>query len=197
MLRWWDGADWSETEFKLVETAMKMDLRKAPRPRTDPGDSPRAASEPRASKFTSLAWALLPVQVFLTGLITYVVIAAWTVIGGAYTEGLQVIGFAYLSAQLTIGAFLVGLPLRIAESARRWWFRHALWALALFGLAAVGLLLSFVVGDAGPVHYAETAEWPATDGYGPDTRVFLPSLVVLAFATMHLLPPLRRWRTAA
>lgn len=197
MLRWWDGTEWSETEFKLVETVVNMDLRKAPRPRTHPGVSPRIASEPRAASFAALAWGLLPAQVFLTGLITYVMIAAWTIIAGAYTEGLQVIGFAYLSAQLTVGAFLVGLPFRIAASARRWWFRHALWGLALFGLAAVGLLLSFVVGDAGPAHHAETAERPATDGYAPDTRVFLPSLLVLAFATMHLLPPLRRWRTAA
>ena len=148
----------------------------------------------RTSNIAAMAWVLLPAQVFLTGLITYVAIAAWTIIGGAYTEGLQVIGFAFYSAQLTILVFLVGLPLRIAPPARRWWFRHAGWSLALLGLAAAGILLSFFVGDAGPVHYTETADWPSTDGYEPDTRVFLPSLVVLAFATMHLLPPLRRWR---
>lgn len=153
--------------------------------------------EQRASNIAAVAWALLPAHVFLTGLITYVAIAAWTVIGGAYTEGLQVIGFAIYSAQLTILVFVVGLPLRIASSVRRWWFRHAAWSLALFGLAAAGVLLSFFVGDAGPVHYPETADWPSTDGYEPDTRVFLPSLLVLAFATMHLLPPLRRWRTPA
>ena len=35
-------------------------------------------------------------------------------------------------------------------------------------------------------------EWPSTDGYAPDDRLFVPSLFVLAFATMHLRPPTRR-----
>lgn len=130
-------------------------------------------------------------QVVLTGLITYVAIAGWTSIGGQYTEGLQVIGFAFLSTPLTILVFLLGLPLRIVPSARRWWFRHAGWSLALFGLAAAGMILSYFVGDAGPVHYTED-DWPLTDGYVPDARLFFSSLVVLAFATMHLRPPPRK-----
>lgn len=153
-----------------------------------------AVLEQRTTDTAAMAWILLPAQVILTGLLTYVAIAAWTSIAGAYTEGLQAIGFAFYSTPLTILVFLVGLPLRVAPPARLWWFRHAGWSFALFGLAAAGILLSFYVGDAGPVHYDETVDWPATDGYAPDTRVFLPSLVVLAFATMHLLLPLRRWR---
>ncbi|PRB08682.1 hypothetical protein CQ042_19830 [Microbacterium sp. MYb62] len=138
------------------------------------------------------AWILLPAQIFLTGLITYVAIATWTSIGGAYTEGLQVIGFAFFSTPLTVLVFLLGLPLRLAPPVRLWWLQHAGWTFALFGVAACGMVLSYFVGDAGPVHYVETVAWPATDGYEPDARLFLPSLVVLAFATMHLRPPLRR-----
>lgn len=141
------------------------------------------------------AWALVPVQVFLTGLLTYVAIAAWTSIGGAYTEGLQVIGFALYSTPLTVLVFLLGLPLRLAPPARRWWSQHAGWSVALFGFAAAGIVLSYFTGAAGPVRYPETASWPSTDGYEPDPRIFLASLVVLAFATMHLRIPRRQHRT--
>ena len=148
-------------------------------------------AEREAWNTVARAWVLLPVQVFFTGLITYVAIATWTSIGGAYTEGLQVIGFALYSTPLTILVFLVGLPLRLVPAVRRWWFQNAGWSFALFGLAAAGIVLSYFTGEAGPVHYAETASWPSTDGYEPDARIFLSSLVVLAFATMHLRPPLR------
>lgn len=134
-------------------------------------------------------WGLLAVQIFLTGLITYIAIAFWAITASGYTEGLQVVGFAVGSALITIAAFVIGLPLRIVRSARRWWFRHGAWFLALLGLGAVGMVVSYFVGGAGPVHYAE---WPPTDGYAPDDRLFVPSLFVLAFATMHLRPATRR-----
>ncbi|AVL97779.1 MULTISPECIES: hypothetical protein [Microbacterium] len=139
---------------------------------------------------------LVAAQVFLTGLTTYVAIAIWSTTAAGYTEGLQIIGFAVFSTPLTILAFLAGLPLRIVPRARRWWFRHAGWFFALFGVAAGGLLLSYVVGEAGPVRYAQSG-WPVSDGYVPDARLFVPSLAVLAFATMHLrLPPRRKPKAA-
>lgn len=144
--------------------------------------------EQRTSSLAANAWILLPAQVFLTGLLTYVAFAAWTAIAGAYTEGLQVVGFAVLSAALTILVFLLGLPLRIVPLLREWWFRHAGWVLALFGVGVAGILLSYFVGDAGPVHYAAT-DWPLTDGFEPDMRLSLSSLAVLAFAAMHLRLP--------
>ncbi|WAA66340.1 hypothetical protein [Microbacterium oxydans] len=136
-------------------------------------------------------WGLVAAQIFLTGLITYIAIAFWATTASGYTEGLQVIGFAIGSALVTVAAFVIGLPLRIVRSARRWWFHHGAWFLALLGLAAIGMVLSYFVGDAGPVHDAEP-EWPSTNGYAPDDRLFVPSLFVLAFATMHLRPPTRR-----
>ena len=139
-------------------------------------------------------WVLLPAQVFLTGLITWLVIGEWTAIAGAYTEGLQVIGFAVVSAALTILVFLLGLPLRVAPPVRRWWISHAGWMLGLLGLGTAGIVLSYFVGGAGPVYYDEVADWPLTDGYEPDAGLFWTSLLVLAFATMHLRPPQRRRR---
>ncbi|MFJ2503698.1 hypothetical protein [Microbacterium sp. NPDC087592] len=136
-------------------------------------------------------WVLLAVQIFLTGLLTDIAIAFWAITASGYTEGLQVVGFAVGSALITIAAFVIGLPLRIVRSARRWWFRHGAWFLALLALGVGGMLVSYFVGDAGPVHYADS-EWPSTDGYAPDDRLFVPSLFVLAFATMHLRPPTRR-----
>jgi hypothetical protein len=124
------------------------------------------------------------------GLITYIAIATWSITAAGYTEGLQVVGFAVFSTPLTILPFVAGLPLRVSPRARRWWFRHAWWFFTLFGLAVGGMLLSYVLGDAGPVHNAE-ADLPLTDGYVPDARLFVPSLVVLAFATMHLRLPAR------
>lgn len=72
-------------------------------------------------------WVLLAVQIFLTGLITYIAIAFWAITASGYTEGLQVVGFAIGSALITITAFVIGLPLRIVRPARRWWFRHGMW----------------------------------------------------------------------
>ncbi|WP_136056324.1 hypothetical protein [Microbacterium sp. K24] len=151
--------------------------------------------EQRTSVPAGKVWSLLPAHVFLTGLITWLVIGEWTVIAGAYTEGLQVVGFAVVSAVLTILVFLLGLPLRIAPPLRRWWIRHAAWMLGLFILGAAGVVLSYFVGHAGPVYYDEVADWPLTDGFEPDAGVFGSSLVVLAFATMHLRLPQRRRRT--
>ncbi|MCT2224774.1 hypothetical protein [Microbacterium paraoxydans] len=149
-----------------------------------------------AAAETERDWLLLAAQVFFTGLITYIAIAIWSTTAAGYTEGLQIIGFAVFSTPLTILAFLAGLPLRIVPRARRWWFRHAGWFFALFGVAAGGLLLSYVVGEAGPVRYAQSG-WPVSDGYVPDARLFVPSLAVLAFATMHLrLPPRRKPKAA-
>lgn len=140
------------------------------------------------------AWILLPAQVFLTGLVTYVSIATWTVVGGTYTEGLQVIGFAFLSTPITILVFVLGIPLRTASPLRSWWLQRAGWMFVLFVLAAGAMLLSYFVGEAGPVRYVETVDWPETEGYAPDARFFFPALVVLAFATMHLRPPSPRRR---
>jgi len=149
-----------------------------------------------AAAETERDWLLLAAQVFLTGLITYIAIAIWSTAAAGYTEGLQIIGFAVFSTPLTILAFLIGLPLRVVPRARRWWSRHAGWFFALFGVAAGGLLLSYVVGDAGPVRYAQSG-WPVSDGYAPDARLFVPSLAVLGFATMHLRLPPRREPKAA
>ncbi|PZF60729.1 hypothetical protein DEI81_12060 [Curtobacterium sp. MCBD17_013] len=135
-------------------------------------------------------------QVVLTGFITYVVIAACSVIGGTFTEGLQIVGIAVFSTPLTIAAFVLGLPLRLIPRARSWWFRRAEWTFVVFVLAALVLCLSYVIGRAGPVHYDANAQWPASDGYNPDVRVFVSALGVLAFASMHMLPP-RRARRAA
>lgn len=138
------------------------------------------------------AWSLLPAQVFLTGLITYVSIATWTAVGGAYTEGLQVVGFAFLSTPITILVFMLGIPFRAASPLRSWWLQRAGWMFVLFALAAGAMVLSYFVGEAGPVHYVETIDWPETEGYEPDARLFFPAFFALAFATMHLRPPSRR-----
>lgn len=133
----------------------------------------------------------MAVQIFLTGLITYNAIAFSAITGSGYTEGLQVVGFAIGSALITITAFGLGLPLRIVRPARRWWFRHGMWFLALlvWESAEWSCRISWATPD--PFHYVDS-EWPSTDGYAPDDRLFVPSLFVLAFATMHLRPPTRR-----
>ncbi|PZE82410.1 hypothetical protein [Curtobacterium sp. MCBD17_032] len=140
---------------------------------------------------TALVWMAVPMQVVLTGFLTFVVVAVWSIVGGAFTEVLQFIGWAVLSTPLTLLVFALGLPLRLVPRVRAWWIRRAAWTFVLFGVAVAGLVLSYVVGTAGPVHTAAVADQPATDGYVPDPRVFLPALGVFAFATMHLLPPLR------
>jgi hypothetical protein len=142
----------------------------------------------------AIVWLALPFQVVLTGALTYVVIAAWSIVGGAFTEALQLFGFALLSTPLTVLVFVLGLPLRIVPAARAWWIRRAGWTFVVFGIAVAGLGLSCVVGSAGPVHNEAYADQPATDGYAPDSRVFLTALGVFAVATMHLLPPRRRSR---
>ncbi|MBT2495799.1 hypothetical protein J7E45_09275 [Microbacterium sp. ISL-59] len=150
-----------------------------------------ATAVPKGTTMDTRDWVLLAVQIFLTGLITYIAIAFWAITASGYTEGLQVVGFAVGSALITITAFVIGLPLRIVRPARRWWFRHGMWFLALLVLGVGGMVVSYFVGDAGPVHYADS-EWPSTDGYAPDDRLFVPSLFALALATMHLRPPTRR-----
>lgn len=135
------------------------------------------------------AWVLLPAQVVLTGAVTYVVIAAWSVIGGVFTEGLQVVGFAIVSTPLTILVFVLGLPLRVVPRVRSWWCELPWVVVVVLAVAVVGIALSFVVPGAGPVHNEATDEWVATDGYDPNPWVFLPALGLLAFALMHLLPP--------
>jgi hypothetical protein len=152
-------------------------------PRRQPGAVSRGAV---------LVWAALPVQVVLTGALTYCAIGTWSIVGGAFTEALQFIGWALLSTPLTILVFVLGLPLRIVPRARAWWVRRAGWTFAVLGVAVAGMCLSYVVGTAGPVHTPAVADQPATDGYTPDARVFLTALGVFAFASMHLLPPLRR-----
>jgi len=139
------------------------------------------------------AWIALPAQVVLTGAISWVVIAVWIVVGGLFTEGLQVVGIAVFATAPTILAFVVGLPLRLAPRARAWWFHRRAWAPVVFGVAVLGLLSSYLVGGAGPVHNAAGPEWPATDGYDPDVWVFAVALGVAAVASMHLLPPRRVW----
>ncbi|MFP1603864.1 hypothetical protein ACLD0U_14375 [Microbacterium sp. 2216-1] len=135
---------------------------------------------------------LTAIQIFVTGLTTYIVIAICSTAAIGYSEGLQLFGIALASTPLTVLAFLVGLPLRLAPRARRWWREHTSWFLALLGLAVVCILLSYVVGDAGPIKYDE-ADWPLVDGYVPEWRLLIPSLALMAFATMHLrLPPRRR-----
>lgn len=96
----------------------------------------------------------------------------------------------------TSGLALVwlALPLLIVPRARAWWIRRAGWTFVVFGVAVAVLCLSSVVGTAVPVHNEAYADQPATDGYEPDPRFFLPALGVFAFASMHLLPPLRRTR---
>lgn len=166
----------------------------APQNQVDSG-MPGSPHQVVAAK-TERNWLLLGAQVFLTGLTTYIAIAIWSTTATGYTEGLQIVGFAVFSAPLTILVFLIGLPLRIVPRARRWWSRYAGWFFAVFGVAAGGMLLSSVVGDAGPVRYAQSG-WPVIDGYVPDARLFVPSLAVLAFATMHLrLPPRRKPKAA-
>jgi len=149
-----------------------------------------ATVPPRRSAYRARsAWILLPAQVVLTGAVTYVVIAAWSVIGGVFTEGLQVIGFAIVSTPLTILVFVLGLPLRLVPGARSWWCERPWAAVVLMAVAVAGIAVSYVVPGAGPVHNDATDEWAATDGYDPNAWVFLPALGLLAFALMHLLPP--------
>ncbi|GAA1492140.1 hypothetical protein [Curtobacterium herbarum] len=76
---------------------------------------------------TAIVWLALPFQVVSTGALTDVVIAAWSIVGGAFTEVLQVFGYALLSTPRTILVFVLGLPLRIAVTtmhllppSRRW-----------------------------------------------------------------------------
>lgn len=114
----------------------------------------------RTETRTSRAWTALPVQVVLTGFITYVVIAACSVLGGTFTEGLQIVGIAVFSTPLTIAAFVLGLPLRLIPRARSWWFRRAEWTFVVFVLAALVLCLSYVVGRAGPVTTTPTHSGP-------------------------------------
>jgi hypothetical protein len=149
-----------------------------------------AAVPPRRPAYRArAAWILLPAQVVLTGAVTYVVIAAWSVIGGVFTEGLQVVGFAIVSTPLTILVFVLGLPLRIVPGARSWWCARPWVPVVVLAVAIAGIAVSYVGPGAGPVHNEATDEWVATDGYDPDPWVFLPALGALAFALMHLLPP--------
>ncbi|PCE16414.1 hypothetical protein AUC47_00765 [Microbacterium sp. SZ1] len=139
------------------------------------------------------AWDWLPAQVFATGLSTFVACALWMSMSDLYSEGLQVVGLGLGASVITIAAFLLGLPLRIAPPLRRWWLRHGIWPVIVFLLGAGGLAASYVVGDAGAFHVPADDMFPEANGYQPDGRIFIPSLAVLAFAAMHLLPPRRRF----
>lgn len=137
------------------------------------------------------AWNWLPAQIFVTGLITFVVSAEWMTIADTYSEGMQVIGLGLGSAVITIAAFLLGLPLRIAPSLRRWWIRHGGWPVIVLLLGVAGLVLSYFVGDAGAFHVPADELFPEANGYQPEGRLFIPSFGIVAFAAMHLLPPRR------
>jgi len=139
------------------------------------------------------AWNWLPAQVFATGLFTFVACALWMSISDQYSEGLQVVGLGLGAGVITIAAFLLGLPLRIAPPLRRWWVRQGVWPVVVFLLGAGGLAASYFVGDAGALRVPADDMFPEVNGYLPDGRLFIPSLGILALAAMHLLPPRRRF----
>ncbi|MFJ4224115.1 hypothetical protein [Microbacterium sp. NPDC089695] len=161
---------------------------------SSPYPAPASADEafPAPSPDARRAWNWLPLQVFATGLITFVVAATWISVSDQYSEGMQVVGLALGSAVITIAAFLLGLPLRVAPLLRAWWVRHGGWPVIVALLGIAGLVLSYVVGDAGPLHVPADDLFPEVNGYLPDGRIFVPSYGLLALATMHTLPPRRR-----
>lgn len=142
----------------------------------------------------SEGWVLIPAQVFLTGLVTFIVVAQYASLAVGYDGGLQVIGYGVASALLTITAFVLGLPMRIAPPIWRWWVGHSWSMVALFVAASGFIVLSYFVGGAGPVHYPSTESEREVFGYAPDPRVFWAAAGTLALATMHLRPPRRKPR---
>lgn len=162
--------------------------------RTDEQPDVRTA-RPAIIGTPSEGWILIPIQVFVTGLVTFVVVAAYADIAVGYDGGLQVVGYALASALLTFSALVLGLPLRIVPLLRRWWVGHSRSMVVLFLTASGFLVLSYVVGDAGPVHYPATEFEHAVSGYAPDALVFWTAAGAVAFATMHLRPPRRSRRS--
>lgn len=147
---------------------------------------------PPTSPDVRRAWNWLPAQVLVAGATSFIVTGLWLSISDQYSEGLQVIGLGLVSAVITIAVFVLGLPLRVAPSLRRWWVRHPGGPVIVLLLGAGGLVLSYFVGGAGPLHLPADDLFPEANGYQPEGGVFIPSLGILAFAAMHLLPPRRR-----
>lgn len=145
-------------------------------------------------RLKSDVWFVLIPQTVLAGFLVFTVTTAWIVIGGLLTEPLEGIFIGLFAAVVTLAVFVLGLPLRLIPRLRAFWFRRAGWSLVFVALALGGVLGSYFFSGAGPVHYNATREWPATDGYDPNPTVFLSSLALLAFTSMHALLPLRRWK---
>lgn len=155
---------------------------------------PSYAPPPRTRTLKSVVWSTLVFQTILTGFLVFSVTTASIVIGGVLSEPLEIVFIALFAGVLTTAVFAVGLPLRLVPALRAWWFRRAFWTVALVLLALAGVVGSYFLGHAGPVHHSATRDWPASDGYNPDPALFLTSLALLSFTAMHVVPPLRRWR---
>jgi len=92
-----------------------------------------------------------------------------------------------------LGAFVVGLPLRLLPPARRWWFRHAPVFPAIaavgFGVLAVSLLPGFSRGEMGEEPYV----WL----WLPATSLPEVGFALVSFGALHTIPPRLRRRTGA
>jgi len=145
-------------------------------------------------------WLALPVQAAAAGAVFFVLGFVMTVIGSLYDGVISFIGYLLVPAILstaTVGIVVVlGLPLRIVPRLREWWTSHGGWFLGAGVVSFVVLLLSYVIGDAGPVLIAPSVGDPGGEVYGPDWRLFLPGWFVLAMSVTHFWWP-RAWRPRA
>ena len=151
---------------------------------------------PRAGR----VWLALPVQAAAAGIVFCILGFVMTLVGSLYDGVISLIGYILAPVILsvtTVGiVVVVGLPLRIIRRLRDWWTSHGGWFLGA-GLAGfLTLVLSYFLGDAGPIQIPPSGGDPGGTVYGPDWRLFLPGWFVLAFSIVHFWWP-RTWRASA
>lgn len=145
-------------------------------------------------------WLTLPLQAAAAGIVVFIVGFAMTLVGSLYDGVISVIGYLLAPVILsvtTVGiAVVLGLPLRIFRRLRDWWTSHGGWFLGAGVVAFLTLVLSYFLGDAGPIQIPPSEGNPGGTVYGPDWRLFLPGWFVLAFSIVHFWWP-RTWRPSS
>ena len=139
-------------------------------------------------------------QAAAAGVVFFVLGFVMTVVGSLYDGVISLIGYFVAPAILStasVGIVLVlGLPLRIVRRLRDWWTSHGGWFLGAGAVAFLTLLLSYFLGDAGPVQIPPSDGDPGGTVYGPDWGLFLPGWFVLAFSIVHFWWP-KTWRSSS
>ena len=136
-------------------------------------------------------WALFFLQTAIAFVPLFIVNLVFLSTTTIYDGGLQAIGFLislFAGPVLTnLLCVVVGSPIRLWPTIRRWWRRHRWIAPAGAGAAAVLLVLAFLL-SAPEVGYGELGD--AHTLMVPNIPVYFVGWFLLSFSITHWWPPL-------